>query len=379
MNFPLAVFSPNINSFSETFIRRHMQDLLPGRTAVITKNLLEGSTATNWGIQPPLLVLGGARIGLKRQVFDAVAWQLGYRPEERSTRAIKTFLREHGVKVLLAQYLDEALPYLEIARELGIRFYAQDHGYDVSERLLDPYWRTAYLKLNDADGLFSRAAYCRERLVEAGLRAEKITVIIGGVDVPESCPEHRTGSEVNCIAVGSMVSKKAPIYLLESFRRARQQDPSLTLDYVGGGPLMPAAIHYVHAHGLESAVRLHGRRDSAFVMEKMRRADLFLQHSVVDPISGAEEGVPTAIKEAMAMALPVVSTRHAGIPEVVAEGETGFLVEEGDCSAMADRILCLAGEAAKRERLGKAGWCRARHSFTWRHERERLLEGMGLA
>ena len=66
----------------------------------------------------------------------------------------------------------------------------------------------------------------------------------------------------------------------------------------------------------------------------MKKAHIFLQHSVTCPITGDEEGVPVAILEAMASGLPVVSTFHAGIPEAVVDGKTGFLVSE---DAMGER------------------------------------------
>ena len=62
----------------------------------------------------------------------------------------------------------------------------------------------------------------------------------------------------------------------------------------------------------------------------MEAADVLIQHSVVDPATGDEEGLPVAILEGMGCGLPVVATRHAGIPESVVEGETGMLVDEGD-------------------------------------------------
>ena len=85
-----------------------------------------------------------------------------------------------------------------------------------------------------------------------------------------------------------------------------------------------------------------------------------------------------AILEAMAQALPVVSTRHAGIPEAVVEGSTGLLVEEGDAGAMADCLLTLSKDADLRARLGLAGWRRARERYSWEQERASLLDIFGL-
>jgi glycosyltransferase involved in cell wall biosynthesis len=110
----------------------------------------------------------------------------------------------------------------------------------------------------------------------------------------------------------------------------------------------------------------------------MASADLFIQHSMTDPHTGDQEGLPLAILEAMAEALPVVSTFHAGIPEAVQDGVTGFLVEPGDSTGMADRILCLADDSERRRAFGLAGHTRARNLFSWSRERTQLLHVLGL-
>jgi glycosyltransferase involved in cell wall biosynthesis len=68
----------------------------------------------------------------------------------------------------------------------------------------------------------------------------------------------------------------------------------------------------------------------------------------------------------MAQSLPVISTRHAGIPEAVLDGSTGYLVNEGDSAAMAERLITLVRNYDLRRQMGIAGWQRARERFTWR-------------
>jgi glycosyltransferase involved in cell wall biosynthesis len=69
-----------------------------------------------------------------------------------------------------------------------------------------------------------------------------------------------------------------------------------------------------------------------------------------------------------------VSTRHAGIPEAVQEGVTGYLVDEGDTAAMAAHLVHLAAHPDERQAMGRAGWKRARAEFSWDRERARLIE-----
>ena len=166
-----------------------------------------------------------------------------------------------------------------------------------------------------------------------------------------------------------MVTKKGPLYLFEAFRRALAKDDMLTLDYVGDGPFLPAVRQFVAIHGLQDPVRLHGLAAEETKKRLLRECGVFVQHSITDPETGDEEGLPAAIQEAMAYGLAVVSTRHAGIPEAVVDGETGLLVDEGDVEGMAQAFVEIGPHAA---RMGLAGHARAVLTDDWRWERQRL-------
>jgi len=371
LSSPLAVVAPYVGAPSETFIRRHMQDLLPGGTVVVAGSVCPDAV---WNVEVPTLLLDGRNSG----GFSRVVRRL--RRSSTPPLAIgRQFLQRHGVEVILGEYLDLSHPWLDVAHSLGARLFVHAHGYDVSERLRDPAWRRVYLDYNDAAGVISMSESGRDRLVEIGLDPARVHVVPYGVDVPPSCPEpHERGEHVRCLSVGRFLPKKAPILTLEAFRGAAAAMPGLTLDYVGGGDLLPAAQQFVNEFGLEEQVTFHGVQPAAKVARLLTEADIFLQHSVTDPDTGDEEGLPVAILEAMAHGLPVVATRHAGIPEAVIEGRTGLLVDEGDSDGMTERLLVLARNPALRASLGEAAWKRALECFTWERERERLLELLGL-
>src|SRR6266545_1278519 len=129
---PLAVFVPELGARSETFIRRHVQDLLPDRTLTIGGPLAEG-TVREWDADGPVVDLGA--------VSDL--------------RTVGRWLREYGVQVLLGEYLDASLPWLPLARELGIRVFVHGHGYDVSRRLREPFYRREYLRYRAVAGVIT--------------------------------------------------------------------------------------------------------------------------------------------------------------------------------------------------------------------------------
>jgi len=165
------------------------------------------------------------------------------------------------------------------------------------------------------------------------------------------------------LAVGRLTEKKAPHLLIAAFDRARQDVPDIKLRIVGDGPLMPQCQNLVRELGLTNAVTLLGSQDHGVVEGEMKAARCFVQHSIVAP-SGDSEGTPVSIIEASATGLPVISTRHAGIPDVVVEGETGFLVDEGDIATMAERMIRLATEPELAAAMGAAAQARIREHFS---------------
>jgi colanic acid/amylovoran biosynthesis glycosyltransferase len=368
---PLAVLLPAVGALSESFLRRHVVELCPGKVVAVASFELE-----HWRAQCPTLILD-QKVGVLQQVRSRVRGRLGL-PDghiSRSQRgAARNFLEEHNVRVILAEYLDHAVKWLPLAREMGIGFFAHGHGIDVSARLRESYWRKRYLELNASNGIITMSQASKRRLASHGINPSKLHVIPCGIDVPEM-PNRRIASpQVRCIAVGRMVAKKAPLLTLEAFRRARMQFNDVSLDFIGSGPLLAAATQFVREHDLSEVVRLHGDQPPEVVHDLMRRADIFLQHSITDPLTGDEEGLPVAILEAMSHALPVIATQHAGIPEAIEDGESGFLVPEGDVEAMAARISRLVQSDDHRARLGIKAWETALAKFSWERERSQLLE-----
>jgi len=372
MTTSLAIAVPRLGLTSETFVRRHVEDLLPGRTVVLTRQGAEPSSS--WQTTRPVLATPAPRSSWRR-LLHSIDNARRLPPDAARTQR---FLTRHRVEAVMGEYLDFALCYLGLARRIGARFYAHAHGYDVSKLLRDAHWRAAYRRLNDADGVITVSALTRDRLVALGLDAASVHVVPCGVDVPSEISPRLEAETVRCIAVGRMVAKKAPILLLDAFRRAHEVHPRLRLDYVGGGPLLAAARQFVQSFRLEHAVKLHGWQINPAVRGLLAGADIFLQHSVVDDETGDEEGLPVALLEGMATGLPIVATRHGGIPEAVEHGATGMLVAEGDVVDMAAQIVRLAMDHDLRVRLGHAAWVRTRERFTWERERQALLEIMRL-
>lgn len=139
----------------------------------------------------------------------------------------------------------------------------------------------------------------------------------------------------------------------------------------GDGPLFDEIEQRVHSHGIEDSVELLGWLDADEVTEVMTDAHLFLLPSVTAP-DGAKEGTPTVLLEAQAVGLPVVSTYHAGIPEIVGDGESGLLVPEKDIDALVDVLERLFENPDRWAEMGREG----RRRIEENHSIPAVVEGL---
>ena len=163
-----------------------------------------------------------------------------------------------------------------------------------------------------------------------------------------------------------------------AFARVASAIQDARLDIIGDGSLEGECRKLIESLDLTDRVTLHGARHSDFVLALLKEASVFAQHSVTAP-DGDMEGLPVSVLEAMACGLPVVSTRHSGIPEAVEEGRTGLLVEEHDVEGMAEAILGLLKDPQRAAAMGRAGRERILSHFTRERSRDRLREILGIS
>jgi colanic acid/amylovoran biosynthesis glycosyltransferase len=369
MSNKLAVVTPQLGTVSETFIRRHVEDLLPGQTVAVawSSGPLSGARwrapcptvfLDQWALRPPV----------------RLARRAGISPARLRDIGITFFFRRHGVGMVLGEYLDRFAPLVPLMQRLGIPYVVQGHGIDLSAALRRRGVPQQYQSYSSAQAILTRCEFHRRRLIAIGLPPEKIHVNPGGVDIPQAAPHRPPEAAKRFLAVGRMVPKKGPIYLLEAFRLAAAKDPGVTLDYVGDGELLPAARQLIDTCALGQRVRLHGAATEETKRHLLQQCGVFVQHSVTDPETGDEEGLPAAIQEAMAHGLAIISTRHSGIPEAVEDGVTGLLTDEGDAPGMAAAMLRLSSHEGCCSRLGAAARAKAERLYSWSAERSRMLQ-----
>ncbi len=374
----LALAAPAFNTASETFVRDHVRHIAPKQTILLCQ---DGTDAERLGC-PVLsdLRIRRSRRGKIARVGEWLATHL-QNPADSELSAIdrlrvKAFFRTYQPTALLAEFGPIGCLLMGVARELDVPLYVHFHGHDATAMAQDPHHAELYRKLFfSAAGVIAPSRYLLARLADLGCPLEKLALSPCGVDPSCFVPTNGQSSQV-IVAVGRMVEKKAPHLTIEAFSKVCDQFPDARLEMIGTGPLFGRCKKTIQRLGLESKVVLHGLRDHDFVAEVMGRSAMFVQHSVVSD-DGDAEGMPVSVMEAMASALPVVATRHSGIPETVLENTCGLLVEEHDVDGMAGAIAKLLADPILAAKLGAAGRGRILGDFTHQHTGARLRAILG--
>jgi colanic acid/amylovoran biosynthesis glycosyltransferase len=195
-------------------------------------------------------------------------------------------------------------------------------------------------------------------LVQYGCPPHKVRVHHMGVDTRKLQYRERRlapGEPVRMISICRFVEKKGLEFAIRALARALP-DCRHPVEYslVGDGPLLPAIRALVEELGLAAQVRLLGWQDNDHVRELLATMHILVAPSVTAQ-DGDQEGIPVSIMEAMAAGLPVLSTRHSGIPELVIDGVSGWLAPERDVEFLADRMCALINAPDSWATLGQAG------------------------
>lgn len=216
-------------------------------------------------------------------------------------------------------------------------------------------------KLSAASAVVAISEFNRDfliREVDPDLR-DRTTVVRCGVDVAQYAGEHvaaPAGHPLRVLCVGSLQEYKGQVHLVEACRLLVQAGHAVHCLLVGGGPDEDSLRRRIEVSGLVGIVELAGPRPQEEVTALMRSADVYVQPSVV-AADGQMEGIPVALMEALASGLPVVASGLSGVPELVRDGKTGWLVEPRDARGIAAALEELSrqpDEAQVRARTGRS-------------------------
>ena len=324
----ICIASPLNGEYSETFIQNHIDRLPFDVTTLTGMQLCESSDGS-------LIMESRAQRILHPLLAKLGHYDRGSFVSDRQA----SFLKNHGVKAVLAEYGFTGAKLLEACKKADVPLIVHFHGYDAHNRVeIEPYSELYRLMFKQAAALIGVSRAMVATLEELGAPADKIHYVPYFVDSESFAHTSPAGNPPVFLSVGRFVEKKAPHLTLLAFASVLNKVPEARLEMAGDGPLLGSCKWLAKSLKIDRAVTFHGPKDHHWVMQAMGRVRCFVQHSV-EAVNGDSEGTPNAILEAQSSGLPVVATRHTGIADVVEAEVTGYLCEEGDYETMANDML----------------------------------------
>lgn len=214
------------------------------------------------------------------------------------------------------------------------------HGADMSKYLLER-GNDVYQNLIDEGDLFLPiSGYWKNKLIEMGCHENKIIVHHMGIDLDKfEYAERRIepGQPIKILTIGRLTEKKGHEYAIKAVAKLLPNHSNIEYLIAGDGPLIDKLTSLVMELALSEKVRFLGTLEQNEIIELYKQAHIFLLPSVTAS-DGDQEGIPVVLMEAAAVGLPILSSDHTGIPELVRNGQSGFTVPEKNVDALAEKL-----------------------------------------
>jgi colanic acid/amylovoran biosynthesis glycosyltransferase len=286
-------------------------------------------------------------------------------PEGRVRELLEAVFRSEAevVHVFFGHIAVMLLPFLRVCpRPVVVSFHGADAGVDLGQESHAAALREVFAR---ASLVLARSVALLDDLAAAGCPREKLRLQRTGIPLDEWPFVERRPPEDGSwhfLQACRLVPKKGLVCTLRAFAEIGKALPRASLTLAGDGPLGTELRREADRLGLAGRVNFPGFLDAADLRQAMGRAHVFL-HPSETPADGNREGVPNAMLEAMATGLPVLATRHGGIPEAIDDGRNGWLVQEGDAAALAEAALRLCADPGGYAAMAGAAHCLTRERF----------------
>ncbi|WP_299550027.1 glycosyltransferase [Seonamhaeicola sp.] len=356
----IAIISPAENAYSETFIQAQ-------------KNGLRGKVFYYYNGELPGYLEGfGSLLNKRDGLIFKVKRKLKLTKFNVHENAFIKSLKDNKIQVILAQYGPTAHRIAHICSYLKMPLVTHFHGYDASvDQIIDSY--NSYKRVfSQSFKVIAVSKVMERKLLSIGCPKEKI---VYNVCAPRKEFETvvPTYSKKQFLAVGRFTDKKAPYYTIMAFKKVLKKHPDAKLLMAGDGVLLNMCKNLVNHLKLEDNVVFLGVITPKEYINLLEESLAFVQHSIVAD-NGDMEGTPLSVLEASAAGLPVISTYHAGIPDVIEHTKTGLLCKEHDIETMGEHMLNVLDNVAYARQLGLEGKRTIKKQFSMERHINRLDE-----
>jgi colanic acid/amylovoran biosynthesis glycosyltransferase len=287
------------------------------------------------------------------------------------------FLENNSYDIIHCQFGVLGLKGLCIKQILGgtTKLVTSFRGYDASVRFQDE--PGFYDELFREGDLFIPVSQSlKNRIVLKGCSRKKIIVLHSGINCEKLTFSERnqsSGEPTKVITLARLVEKKGICNGIKAIAQVVKTGRYVNYVVVGDGKLKCKLELLIKELNVESHVQLLGWRNYEEAISLLQNSHIMLAPSIT-AANGDQEGIPNAIKEAMAMGLPVISTIHGGIPELVEDGISGFLVKEGDIDALTYRLSYLIDHPETWATMGRAGHNFVKQNYDINKLNDRLVD-----
>jgi colanic acid/amylovoran biosynthesis glycosyltransferase len=229
---------------------------------------------------------------------------------------------------------------LRDAGALSGKLVTQFRGFDVS-LMTQSEGEDYYHSLFESGDLFLPVCeYIKDKVILMGAPENRTLVQYSGIDVNKFEYKTRQPGQKGPLKIGSvgrLTAKKGYEYVIKALKALKNEGFDFTYQIVGDGELKNEISDLVEQCNLNQEIVLLGSRNHEFISGFLHDIDIFISHNITAD-SGDEEGIPNTLKEAMLSGVPVFSTRHGGIPELVIDEVNGFLTEEKNIQQLVDKL-----------------------------------------
>jgi len=267
----------------------------------------------------------------------------------RQSRLLQQQIHRQQADIMHSHFGDRGWSNLAHAEKAGLKHVVTFYGYDISRLpVVDPAWRERYQQLFAEADLFLCEGPClRNSLVELGCPEAKARVHHLGVKLDNIAFQPRSwtpGTPLKVLIAGTFVEKKGIPDAIEALGRIKHKTP-LEITIIGDSNRQERSqrekariLDALRSTGLDTRTRMPGYQPYSTLIEEAYRHHLFLSPSILASDGDSEGGAPVTLIDMAASGMPVVSSNHCDIPEVLVAGESGLLADEGDIDGLEDRL-----------------------------------------
>ncbi len=229
-------------------------------------------------------------------------------------------------------------------KALNVPFVTFFHAHEISPYTIEETAKRYKVLFDQNDLLFPISNYWKKKLVKCGANPSRVIVHRMGVDIEQfvyTAPR-KINRKINILSVGRLTGQKGYEYAIKGVADFRKRTP-LNISYriIGAGTIERKLKQMVKDLGVDDIIHFIGPQPLEVVKKELAKADVFLLPSISDQY-GLMEGIPVAIMESMAIGLPVISTFHSGIPEIIDDGISGFLCEEKNHDDITEKLTIIS-------------------------------------